>query len=150
MRRLLVWGMLVLGLVAVALGDSPSEAQEKPDATIRFSGGSVSAGIGYSWGSGTLSYQGKEYPFSIEGVSFPVVGGSSVSASGNVYHLKNLKDFNGNFVAATAEATVGMGAGATAMRNEQGVIINLLSTTLGLEFKLATAAVKVSLSKAPR
>ena len=145
MRGLLVWGMLVLGLVAVALGASPSGAQEKPDATITFSGGSVSAGIGYNWGSGMLSYQGKEYPFSIEGVSAPVVGGSSVSASGNVYHLKSLKDLNGNFIAANAEATVGMGAGATAMRNEQGVVITLLSTTLGLEFKLASSVVKISL-----
>ena len=122
-------------------------AQEAPDATLTFSGGSVSVGVGYLWGEGVLTYQGKEYLFLVEGVSIPVVGCSLVSASGNVYHLKNLEDFNGQFMAATAEATVGMGAGATAMRNKRGVVVNFLSMTRGLEFKLATSGVRFTLQK---
>lgn len=37
-------------------------AQEKPVGTINFSGGSVSVGVGYTWGSGVLTYKGKDYP----------------------------------------------------------------------------------------
>jgi hypothetical protein len=145
MRQMLVWGVLVLALAAVALSVGPSGAQEKPDATITFSGGSVSAGIGYSWGSGTLTYQGKEYPFSVDGLSVGAVGATSVTASGEVYHLKKLEDFNGNYAAATASATLGGGAGGTAMENQAGVVIRLVSTTQGVDFKLAASGVKISL-----
>jgi hypothetical protein len=140
-------GVVVAGLVGVILVAGTALAQDKPDATIRFSGGSVSAGIGYSWGSGVLTYQGKDYPFSVEGLSVAVVGGSSVTASGNVYGLKKLEDFNGNYTAATAQATVGGGAGATAMQNQKGVVLKVVSTTQGLEFKLAASGVKITLKK---
>ncbi len=145
MRRMLMSGAVVAALVGVCLVASPALAQEKPDATLTFSGGSVSAGIGYSWGSGTLTYQGKEYPFSVDGLSVGAVGATSVTASGEVYHLKKLEDFNGNYTAATASGTLGGGAGATAMQNQAGVVVKLVSTTQGLDFKLAASGVKISL-----
>ncbi len=145
MRRMLMWGVIVLALLAVNLAVVSSGAQEKPDATIRFSGGSVSAGIGYSWGSGTLSYHGKKYFFTVDGLSVGAVGATSATASGEVYHLNRLEDFNGSYTAAAAEATFGGGAGATAMRNQAGVVIKLVSTTQGLDLKLATSGVKISL-----
>jgi len=40
----------------------------------------VAVGIGYSWGEGVLSFQGKEYPFKIKGLSVVDVGISSMSA----------------------------------------------------------------------
>ncbi len=145
MRRMLMSGAVVAVLVGVSLIAGPAWTQEKPDATLSFSGGSVSAGIGYSWGSGTLSYQGKDYAFSVDGLSVGAVGATSVTASGEVYHLKNLGDFNGNYTAATASATLGGGAGGTAMQNQAGVVIRLVSTTQGLDFKLAASGVKISL-----
>ena len=107
----------------------------------------MSVGIGYSWGSGTLTDKGKKYPFSVDGLSVGAVGGSSITASGSVYHLKKLEDFNGNYTAATAAATVGGGAGATAMQNDKGVVIQLTSTTQGIDFKLAGSGVKINLKK---
>jgi len=138
-------GRIVLALAVVALVAGTALAQEKPDATLVFSGGSVAAGIGYSWGSGTLTYNGKEYPFSVEGLSVGSVGASSVTASGDVYNLKTLEDFNGNYTAATAQATVGGGAGATAMQNQKSVVLKILSTTQGLDFKFAADGVKFTL-----
>ena len=147
MRRMLMSGVVVAVLVGVIVLAGTVLAQDKPVATLKFSGGSVSVGIGYSWGSGVLTYQGKDYPFSVEGLSVGVVGGSSVSAAGDVYGLKKLEDFNGNFTAATAEGTIGGGAGATAMKNQNGVLIKLVSTTQGVEFKLAASGVKFTLKK---
>ena len=138
-------GRIVLALAVVALVAGTALAQDKPDATLVFSGGSVAAGIGYSWGSGTLTFQGKEYPFSVEGLSVGSVGASSVTASGDVYNLKALEDFNGNYTAATAQATVGGGAGATAMQNQKSVVLKILSTTQGLDFKFAADGVKFTL-----
>ena len=91
--------LLVLGVIA---GFTQAAKHEKPDATIKLKGGSVAAGIGFSWGSGTLTYQGKEYPVSVNGLSLGKVGISGSSASGEVYHLKKIEDFNGHYNASSA------------------------------------------------
>ena len=75
-------GRIVLALAVVVLVAGTAIAQEKPDATLVFSGGSVAAGIGFGWGSGTPTVQEKECPSSVEGVSVGSVGASQVSASG--------------------------------------------------------------------
>jgi len=122
-------------------------AKEKPDATIRLSAGSVAVGVGFSWGSGTLHYKGKNYPFSIDGVSIGDVGVTKAEATGSVYHLKHLEDFNGNYTAASAGATVAGGGSASSMQNQSGVKINMVSTTRGLKLKLAAEGVKIQLKK---
>ena len=68
MRRLVI-GLVGIGsLVAVLAGQAVAQSS-KPDATLIFSSGSVAAGIGFSWGNGTLSYDGKTYPVRVEGLS---------------------------------------------------------------------------------
>jgi len=81
----------------------------QPDGTVNFSGGSIAAGVGFSWGHGDLNYGGESHAFKISGVSLVDVGAANVSASGHVYNLKNLADFNGNYVAMTAGMTVAGG-----------------------------------------
>src|SRR6267378_6509121 len=71
--------------------------ESKPEATLRFSGGSFAAGIGFSWGSGTLTYKGKSYPVKVKGLSVGKVGITKASAFGKVYNLKHLQDFNGHY-----------------------------------------------------
>ena len=147
MRRILMSGALVAVLVGVILVAGTTLAQDKPDGTLTFSGGHVSAGIGYSWGSGTLTYKGKKYPFSVDGLGVGTVGGAKVTASGDVYNLKKPEDFNGTYSAGTAGATFGAGGGGTAMQNDKEVVIKLVSTTQGLDFKLAAGGVKIKLKK---
>ena len=71
----------ITGFVTVAaLGFTLAAALAKdttPSATIKLSGGSVAAGVGVDWGRGTLTYQGKEYPISVKGVSVGDVGVTS-------------------------------------------------------------------------
>ena len=122
-------------------------AKDKPDATLRLSAGSVAVGIGYSWGSGVLHFQGKDHPFTIDGVSVGDIGVSKAEAKGTVYHLKKLEDFNGNYTAGSAGATVGGGASASIMKNQSGVEIRLVSTTRGLKLKLAAEGVKIQLKQ---
>ena len=54
MRRF--FALLSVG-VALLLANPPVSSAQVPDGVIELSGGSVSAGIGYSWGSGTLIFQ---------------------------------------------------------------------------------------------
>jgi hypothetical protein len=133
------------------LGSHMAEARARrgsgPAATVQFSGGSVAAGIGYSWGSGTLHYRGKSYPIKVEGLSVGEVGATSVSASGDVYHLSKLEDFPGTYVAASAGAAAGGGGSVAEMKNENGVVIKARSTTTGLKLKLSVDGVKISLAQ---
>jgi hypothetical protein len=77
---------------AAYAGDADSSApvadDAKPDATVTLKGGSVAAGIGYTWGHGDLDFQKSSHDFSIKGVSVVDVGVTNFTAAGNVYNLK--------------------------------------------------------------
>jgi hypothetical protein len=138
----------VIALASLVVWVGLTRAQEKkPDATLQLSAGSVALGIGYTWGNGVLTYLGKEYPFSVSGLSVIDVGVSSVEVKGSVYNLKKLEDFNGNYSGVTAGATVAGGAEASSIQNQNGVMINLVSTTQGLQFKLSVDGVKLTLKQ---
>jgi len=133
-------------LVALLTGLALAQAK-KPDATLSLSEGTVGVGIGFSWGKGSLSYKGKTYPFKVEGLSVGDVGIQRATATGNVFGLKKIEDFDGNYTAAGAGATVGGGAGAAVMKNQNGVVIELKSTTQGANLKLAAEGIKLSVQK---
>jgi len=136
-------------LVAVmgTLGGFALAEEKKPDATVSLSEGSVAAGIGWSWGRGTLSYQGKTYKFKVEGLSIGEVGVTKAEATGNVYDLKSLDDFNGVYAVAGAGIAVQEGKGATAVINDKKVQIVLTSKTKGANLKLAVEGLKIKLEK---
>src|SRR5271157_6278041 len=107
MRTRLGIGIAVAGALALFVASAHGgEPKKTPDGTLEFSGGSVAAGIGYSWGSGTLIYKGMKYPITVDGLSAGSVGATDVTASGKVYHLAKLADFDGNYTSASAGATV--------------------------------------------
>jgi len=123
------------------------EKKPKPDATLMMSEGQVALGIGWSWGKGTLSFKGKKYEFKVDGLSVVDVGISKATSKGKVFNLKNLSDFDGIYTAMAAEGTVAGGAGVTKMKNQNGVVIELVSTTQGANLKLAAEGVKFALKK---
>jgi len=137
--------LAILGVILFAA--QAAHAAETPDAKVRMTGKSVAAGVGFSWGSGVLSYKGKDYPFSVSGLSAGNIGAGSAELSGDVFNLKDLKDFDGNYTSAGAGATVAGGAGVMAMKNQNGVVMNVAGTTKGLTFKLGVDGVKVQLKK---
>jgi len=150
----LIAGAFLSSIVLVHAENAPTAAAEPTDAvtgtqgddTVNFTGGSIAAGIGFSWGHGELSYGGQSHVFKITGVSLVDVGAANISASGHVYNLKNLADFNGNYVAMAAGITVAGGGSATYLKNEHGVVIKLHSTDVGLRFNLSADGVKVMLA----
>jgi hypothetical protein len=143
MKHLTV-GVSVLVMVLSLLG-LVFAAEDKPDATLKLSQGQVAVGIGWSWGKGVLTYKGVDYPFKVKGLSVGDVGITKAEAVGNVYDLKKLSDFNGTYTAAAAQGTLGGGVGASTMKNQNGVVIQLISTTQGLNVKLAAEGVSFNL-----
>src|SRR5947208_5362588 len=89
-----------IGVSLLAMGVLTSfavAAEKQPDATLRLSFSSVAVGVGFSSGSGTLTYKGKAYPVKVKGLSVGRVGITSSSAHGEVFNLKHLQDVNGHY-----------------------------------------------------
>jgi hypothetical protein len=127
-----------------------TQAAEKPNATVRINTKSVAAGVGFGWGKGTLSYKGKDYPISVNGLSLGKVGISGASAYGEVYNLKKLQDFNGHYHAGGAGnrgVTLANGRSATAMTNDAGVTVLLSSTQRGVDVNLGGSGVDMAIKK---
>jgi hypothetical protein len=130
---------------AFAADPAPVSDSTPADGSVELSGGAVAAGIGYTWGSGTLTFNNKKHSFGISGLSIVDVGASSYSASGNVYHLKKLSDFDGNYVALSAGATIAGGGNVVYLQNQNGVVIKVAATEIGLRFNLAASGVNITL-----
>jgi hypothetical protein len=152
MRRMIVSLVACTLLSAAAYAaDSDSSApvaqDAQPDAALTLKGGSVAAGIGYTWGHGELQYNDSSQRFSIKGVSVVDVGATNFSASGYVFNLNKIEDFSGNYVAAGAGIAVAGGGTAVYLKNEHGVVIKLIATDVGLKFTLSAEGVHVALQK---
>ena len=143
MRRLLI-GVVVVGSVVAALAGLA--APQSGTGTLKLSDGAVAAGIGFNWGKGTLTYAGKTYAVEVEGLSVGEVGLTRATAVGTVSNLTNLSDFSGTYVAVGAQATAAGGAGMTVMRNQNGVVIEMTSTTQGANLKLGVDGVRLTLA----
>jgi hypothetical protein len=147
-------GLVALLAVALLAGGAEAKAKrrasrassgDRPDATLTLESKSVAVGVGWSWGHGTLRYRGRSYPFKIDGLSVNAVGVSESDATGYVYSLKNLNDFEGTYTAIEAAGTLGGGKGIASMKNGNGVRITLHSTRQGVEAKAAPEGVKITL-----
>ena len=141
-----VLGALLLGIVGGVSADT-KQAAAKPDATLKLNANALAAGAGYSWGEGTLTYKGKKYPVTVDGLTIASVGANMVKATGKVYHLTKLDDFNGTYTAGTAGATIGGGADAAIMKNQNGVEITMTGTTKGVSLTLGASGVSLALKK---
>ena len=138
----LKWILGFVTAVVFSLGLNGAQAgEQQPHATIKLEATSFALGFGFSWGNGTLTYRGKEYPVELQGFSLVDIGISSIDAVGKVYGLNNLEDFDGNYVGADAGLTLAGGGSAAALRNQNGVNIVFVSTNRGLEFALGFSSV---------
>ena len=136
-------------VVAVMTGFTQAATHHsKPDATLRLRMGSFALGIGTSWGSGTLTYRGKDFPVRVRGLSVGRVGMTSSSAFGEVFNLRHLRDFSGHYnvgAAGTRGVTLGAGRTGTIMSNQAGVIVRISSTQRGVAVNATGGGVDMQL-----
>lgn len=147
--------LLLAGAGSAALADMPAPAPAPmagdavPDATISVSGGVFALGIGYEWARGTLHYQGHAFPFRVRGMSVLDLGVATVTGTGEVYNLRNLQDFNGNYVGTTVGSAVSQGGSLALMKNEHGVTIRSLSQVHGVRFNFSGNGMRIQLEPSP-
>ncbi len=143
-----LFATLCVSTVAMAADSSPPIPEGAiPSGYVWFSGGSVAAGIGYTWGHGTLYYSKdqEQYHFKLSGISIVDVGAAGINAEGEVYNLASPADLSGNFSAVTAGMTVGVGGSIAYLKNEKGVVIKVHSQSGGLKFNLSANGMHITL-----
>jgi hypothetical protein len=123
--------------------DPPAADPGPPDAVLTISGGVVALGVGYEWARGTLVYQGRSIPFLVRGVSVLDVGAAKIAGTGEVFHLKALADFEGNYAGSTFGSAVSRGASFALLKNERGVTIRVRSAVSGVRFNFSGNGMRI-------
>jgi hypothetical protein len=131
----LLWGAAPTAAVNAAL----------PEGRVLIEQTSIGAGVGVNWGDGTLTYQGRDYKFSVSGLNLLDVGISRIGAVGDVYNLEKVSDLEGTYFAGKAGFALVGGADAMVLRNTNGVVITLKGAQEGAKLALGPAGVHVSL-----
>ena len=134
---------LVMALATTAV---PAQGPE-PSGKVSIESTSIAVGIGVSWGDGKLSLKGKEYRFSIEGLTLVDFGISKASAVGEVYNLNDVSKFEGNYVAGEAGFALGGGMSGMSLRNQNGVVMFLHSVSQGARLQLGPAGMNIKLKQ---
>jgi hypothetical protein len=130
----------------MAFGSTAVAAQKAtPSGKVTLESTSIAAGIGVSWGDGKLTFKGKTYPFSVEGLSLVDWGISKVNAVGDAYNLTDPANFAGTYVAAEAGLTLAGGMGGMVLRNQNGVVLHLRSVSQGAQLQLGTSGLIIKM-----
>jgi len=137
----------IVVFAAFAFAPLLSNAAVTPDATLDISGSRGAVGVGYVQASGTLHFQGQDYPVRVQALTVGEVGGGTITATGDVYNLSKLNDLDGNYVGGSAGAALGGGGDGTAMQNQNGVVIKLRATTQGADLDLSIDGFALKLAK---
>ena len=145
-QLLFIFVSLVMVLL-LALPGALLAADKKPSGTLKLESTSIAVGIGVSWGDGTLTYEGKEYPFKVDGLSISDLGASKVKAKGEVYDLKKVSDFAGKYGVAEAGAAIGMGGTGLTMKNQNNVVIILRAVQEGVELTAGLEGLEIKMKK---
>jgi hypothetical protein len=140
-------GHIALATTLLIGGLALAADAKKPSGTVAIDETQIAFIVGGSLGGGTLTFQGKEYPFKVGGLTAGAnVGVSKMSAAGEVYDLDEISKFPGTYTKLEASVTLGGGIGGLHLKNENGVIMRLESRTQGLQLNVGSASgIKVTM-----
>ena len=146
MRGILAFagGSMLLCLISARV--VAQEAPPKPSGTVTISQVQVAFIGSGSGGGGTLHFQGRNYPFKIGGLGIGGIGVSRLDATGTVYDLRRVEDFDGVY----GQTRVGWAAGAQGkgqlwLKNPNGVYIHLITQRKGLSLNVGADGMVVHL-----
>jgi hypothetical protein len=140
---------LIVGTLFLTAEIPPTPAQT-PDGTVKITSRMVAPGIGLSWGEGVLTYEGRDHPFTFKATGlFRDVDPAMTAAelSGQVFNLKNPADFAGNYQKIESEASPGGSGTRATIKNQSGVVVNLVSTVEGRKFNFSRDGMEIELKK---
>lgn len=121
--------------------DSPG----KSSGTVSMEFGQGGFILSASGGKGVLVFKGVRHIFKVGGMGIGGLGVSSVKASGQVYNLKDIKDFPGTFIQARAGYAMGDGKGVMWLENTSGVVLKLKAVSRGVSLNLGADGIKIEM-----
>ena len=133
--------------VAVFATTAMTGESAAPSGTVSIQSRSIAVGVGVSWGDGRLNFKGKNYPFTVNGLSLVDFGISRANANGEVYNLTDVAKFAGTYVAAEAGLTLAGGMSGMILRNQDGVVMRIHSTSRGARLQLGTGGLTIALKQ---
>jgi hypothetical protein len=101
--------------------------------------------IGVGGGSGVLHFHGRNYPFSVGGMSVGTIGAASADLVGRAYNLRSPTDIIGTYGAIGGSIAVAAGVKAVRLQNQNGVVLELQGRQAGFEASLALSGVTISM-----
>lgn len=103
-----------------------------PSATLHFEGGQAGYWATAGGGKGSLHYKRSNYPFTAKAAGAGGSGAQKVSATGQVYNLNSLADFEGTYTKVSTGFTIIRGTAHAKLTNSDGVVIYVEAKTTGL------------------
>lgn len=138
---------LSVALAAAALS-APISAEEQPSAKIDFELYKAGLVVGVSGGSGKLTFEGKDYPLSIGGLSLgATIGASKAEFVGDVFNLSQPSDIEGVYSGAKAGLALAGGAKTAVLKNSKGVELKVSGEQIGVELTLDLSGMDIRLKE---
>lgn len=138
------------GEQAPAGGDEAAvETSGPPSATLEVASEEMRLIMGGTAGKGVLHFNGTDYPFTYKSASAGV-GAKMVkemSATGEVFGLKQIEDFEGQYAAASSAAMAGASDFAVTYRNDKGVVVKLKGSVEGVGLSMGAGVATIKLIK---
>jgi hypothetical protein len=132
---------LLMLLASIAFG--PTADARTGFVRVVFTKAALLAGAGA--GHGVLTFDGRDHPFSVTGLSVGLAAGASVSRlTGRASYLDELRDFEGIYESVGVGGALVGGAGGVQLKNEKGVIITLQGVRAGVEFGANLSGVRIA------
>lgn len=122
-------------------------AKATPSGTVDVEGEQIRLILGGSSGRGVLHFRGKDYPFTFKGGTVGGIGVTSVQATGNVYFLNKVEDFEGTYSAGTLGAALVKGAGRSSFQNDKNVYLEMRGKQEGVALNLGIGVATVTFVK---
>ena len=98
-------------------------------------------------GNGMVNFQGKTYPFKISGLGVGGIGISKINAYGEVYDMKDIRDFAGGYIQARTGLVVGaLGKSSLWLKNSKGVYLRITAKRKGLALSMGADGIVIKLN----
>jgi hypothetical protein len=143
--------MVAIPLVppAIAAGEAASKDKTSgpPSATVELASEQMRLIMGGTAGKGILHYKGADHPFTFKtaSASLGAKAVTSVSATGEVYSLKRLADFAGEYTSISRTAMAGSAETTALYENDKGVVVHLRGTVKGVGLSMGGGMATIEL-----
>ncbi len=103
---------------------------------------------GLGAGSGSLTFRGRTYPFTLTGSLIGLGAISTMQASGEVYKLRDVSQFSGSWIQGTGSLAITARAnGEIWLENRNGIIMRLSAAQAGLTFSQGRYELTIQLTQ---